>query len=106
MKLAFTGCLIVLLWPGFLRITSAQTPPSGPLGDTKASATTAHEADQTRSLADIARSIRKNKQAEIQMSPEDAKELFRSVDKIFEFASEDSGPGKEISGQAAASRRG
>jgi hypothetical protein len=47
--------------------------------------------DQPQSLADIARSLRKNKPAEVVIRPEDAKELFRSVDEIFKFASEDTG---------------
>lgn len=44
-----------------------------------------------QSLADIARSLHKTKPAEVRIRPDDAKELFRYVDEIFKFASEDSG---------------
>ena len=47
--------------------------------------------DQGQSLGEMARKMRKDHTAEIQMSDADAKELFRSVDKIIAFASEDSG---------------
>jgi hypothetical protein len=48
-------------------------------------------AQEPQSLADIARKVRKDKPAEIKMTELDTKELFRSVDKVFEFASEDTG---------------
>src|SRR5271167_5046196 len=48
-------------------------------------------ADQGQSLGELARKVRKDHTAEVQMSDEDAKELFKSVDKIVAFASEDSG---------------
>jgi hypothetical protein len=48
-------------------------------------------ADQGQSLGELARKMRKDHTAEVQMSQEDAKDLFRSVDKIVAFASEDSG---------------
>lgn len=44
-----------------------------------------------QSLGDIARSLHKNKAAEVRITQQDAQELFRSVDEIFKFASEDSG---------------
>ena len=47
--------------------------------------------DQGQSLGELARKIRKDHTAEVQMSEEDAKDLFRSVDKIVAFASGDSG---------------
>jgi phosphopantetheinyl transferase (holo-ACP synthase) len=47
--------------------------------------------DQGQSLGELARKMRKDHTAEVQMSEEDAKDLFRSVDKIVTFASEDSG---------------
>src|SRR4029077_20014977 len=43
------------------------------------------------SLADIARKVRKDKPAEVRMTEAEGKELFRSVDKVFDFASEDTG---------------
>src|SRR6202049_1526511 len=48
-------------------------------------------AGQGQSLGELARKMRKDHTAEVQMSDEDAKDLFRSVDKIVAFASEDSG---------------
>ena len=48
-------------------------------------------ADQGQSLGELARKVRKDHTAEVQMSDADAKELFKSVDKIVAFASEDSG---------------
>jgi hypothetical protein len=48
-------------------------------------------ADQGQSLGEAARKVRKDHTVEVQMSEEDAKELFKSVDKIVAFASEDSG---------------
>jgi len=47
--------------------------------------------NQGQSLGELARKMRKDHTAEVQMSQEDAKDLFRSVDKIVAFASEDSG---------------
>ena len=44
-----------------------------------------------QSLADLARKLRKNKPADVKMSGEEGKELFRSVDKVFNFASDDTG---------------
>jgi phosphopantetheinyl transferase (holo-ACP synthase) len=48
-------------------------------------------AGQGQSLGELARKMRKDHTAEVQMSDEDAKDLFHSVDKIIAFASEDSG---------------
>jgi phosphopantetheinyl transferase (holo-ACP synthase) len=48
-------------------------------------------ADQGQSLGEMARKVRKDHTTEVQMSDADAKELFKSVDKILAFASEDSG---------------
>jgi hypothetical protein len=48
-------------------------------------------AEQGQSLGEMARKVRKDHTAEVQMSDADAKELFKSVDKIVAFASEDSG---------------
>ena len=52
-----------------------------------ASAATAPAPSQ--SLADMARKMRKDKPADVKMTDVDAKELFTSVDKVFEFASKD-----------------
>jgi hypothetical protein len=52
---------------------------------------------QQPSLADMARKMRKDKPAEVRMTDVDTKELFRSVDKVFEFASDDTGLPKHTS---------
>src|SRR5262245_66505145 len=46
---------------------------------------------QQESLADMARKLRKDKPSDVKMSAEERKDLFRSVDKVFDFASEDTG---------------
>jgi hypothetical protein len=56
-----------------------------------ASAGSEPAADQGQSLGELARKARKDHTSEVQMSDEDAKDLFRSVDKIIAFASEDTG---------------
>jgi phosphopantetheinyl transferase (holo-ACP synthase) len=55
------------------------------------SSSTNSAADQGQSLGELARKVRKDHTTEVQMSDADAKELFKSVDKIVAFASEDSG---------------
>src|SRR5882762_436219 len=45
----------------------------------------------SQSLADMARKLRKDKPAEVRMTEEEGKELFRSVDRVFSFASEETG---------------
>ena len=64
---------------------AAQSAPSADSGETS------DQAQPQQSLGDIARSLHKSKAAEVRITNEDAKELFRSVDEIFKFASEDSG---------------
>ena len=44
-----------------------------------------------QSLADVARKLRKDKPADVRMTDAEGKELFRSVDKVLEFASQDTG---------------
>ncbi len=53
--------------------------------------------DQGLSLAERARRARKDHTKEVQMSDADAKELFKSVDKILDFASDDTGFPKKAS---------
>jgi len=59
------------------------------------SSTASTQAEQTAqdqpSLADIARKVRKDKPADVRLTDAEGKELFRSVDKVFDFASEDTG---------------
>src|SRR5579864_912354 len=57
--------------------------------------------DSSQSLADVARKLRKDTTDEVRMTDADTKKLFESVDKILDFASEDSGMPK----QAAVRRR-
>jgi len=45
----------------------------------------------SQSLGDVARKLRKDTTEEVRMTDADTKKLFESVDKIFAFASEDSG---------------
>jgi len=45
----------------------------------------------SQSLGDVARRLRKDTSEEVRMTDADAKRLFESVDKIFDFAAEDSG---------------
>src|SRR5580692_39494 len=63
-----------------------QADPAPTAGDSSNPA-----ADQGQSLGEMARKVRKDHTAEVQMSEADAKELFKSVDTIVTFASEDSG---------------
>lgn len=65
--------------------TRAQDAPTSDTGDSNSNS------DQNLSVADLARKARKDHTKEVQMSPEDAKKLFQSVDKIFAFAAEDTG---------------
>jgi hypothetical protein len=53
--------------------------------------------EQPQSLAELARKLRKDKPAEVRMTDVDTKQLFRSVDKVFEFASDDTGFPKHAS---------
>jgi phosphopantetheinyl transferase (holo-ACP synthase) len=69
-----------------------QADPAPTAGDSSNPA-----ADQGQSLGEMARKVRKDHTAEVQMSDADAKELFKSVDKIVAFASEDSGFPKRTS---------
>jgi hypothetical protein len=48
-------------------------------------------ATQGQSLADMARKLRKDTTTEVRMTDADTRKLFESVDKIFAFASEDTG---------------
>jgi hypothetical protein len=52
--------------------------------------------DGQPSIADQARRVRKDTSNEVKMTDSDAKKLFESVDKIFDFAAEDSGMPKHV----------
>jgi hypothetical protein len=47
--------------------------------------------DQSQSLGDIARKLRKDDTSEVRTTDADTKKLFEAIDKIFDFASQDSG---------------
>src|SRR5437660_9375967 len=84
----FTGSRLLALLSFFFFI------PSWAIGQQPASTSgspASTPAPEPQSLADRARKLRKDKPAEIKMTDVDAKELFKSVDKVFEFASQDTG---------------
>jgi len=82
---AFSLLVMVFL---FFRPAQGQlagaTPPTSDDGS-------GSQAEPTLSIADLARKARKDHTKEVQMSDADAKDLFKSVDKILEFASDDTG---------------
>src|ERR1022692_1698293 len=49
------------------------------------------QADSGQSLGDVARKLRKDTTNEVKMTDADTKKLFESVDRIFDFAAEDTG---------------
>jgi hypothetical protein len=57
--------------------------------------------DSGQSLGDVARHLRKDTTNEVRMTDADTKKLFESVDRIFDFAAEDTGMPKH----AAVKRR-
>jgi hypothetical protein len=59
------------------------------------------QADSEQSLGEVARKLRKDTSNEVKMTDADTKQLFRSVDRIFDFASADTGMPKH----AAVKRR-
>ena len=79
--------LIVLHFVLCKVLVGQQTGSSPATGDS----VTPPVSEQGQSLGDIARKLRKDDTAEVKMTPEEAKELFGSVDKISAFAAQDSG---------------
>jgi hypothetical protein len=75
-------CCLLCAW-----LSAQQENPS----TENANGNSGEAATASESLADRARRVRKDHTNEVQMSAEDAKKLFSSVDKIIQFASEDSG---------------
>jgi hypothetical protein len=69
----------------FLLVSSAVAQQSGSADPPAAPSTKAAPAPQ-QSLADVARKLRKDKPAEVRMTDADTKELFRSVNKVLQFA--------------------
>jgi hypothetical protein len=70
----------------FATLSFGQNPSSN-----SATSDTGAQAPEQQSLADMARKMRKDKPAEVRMTDVDTKELFRAVDKVLDFASEDTG---------------
>src|ERR1700730_358909 len=67
-------------------------PPCGFLVVSLATFTAfAQQADSGQSLGDVARKLRKDTTNEVKMTDADTKKLFKSVDRIFAFAAEDTG---------------
>jgi hypothetical protein len=79
--------LVLLCLPLTIGASGQQPAPTAPASPGQATP----PAPETQSLADVARKLRKDKPAEIKMTDVDEKELFSSVDKVFEFASNDTG---------------
>jgi len=79
--------LVLLCLPLTIGASGQQPAPTAPASPGQATP----PAPETQSLADVARKLRKDKPAEIKMTDVDEKELFGSVDKVFEFASNDTG---------------
>lgn len=75
-------CLLGLLLPAL-----SQQPDASQ----DATPNTGSAPSQGQSLADMARKLRKDTTTEVRMTDADTKRLFESVDKIFSFASEDTG---------------
>ncbi|MFZ0317977.1 MAG: hypothetical protein WAL56_02550 [Candidatus Sulfotelmatobacter sp.] len=55
------------------------------------------QTDSGQSLGDVARKLRKDTTNEVKMTDADTKKLFESVDRIFDFAAEDTGMPKHTS---------
>ena len=81
-RLSFQSLFVIV----FACLGFCQQPEMGVPASASGTAST-----ETHSLADMARKLRKDKPAEVRMTDGDAKELFSSVDKVFEFASADTG---------------
>jgi hypothetical protein len=82
MRAGFSAFVLfaVCLAPGFA--VSAQEQTASP---------TTPNAEGQQSLGDMARKMRKDKPAEVKMTPDEAKDLFKHVDEVLEFASKDTG---------------
>jgi hypothetical protein len=79
---AYTLLCLALATPAF-----SQNATSAPVAQTPA----APAPQAPPSLAEQARKLRKDRPAEVKMTDDEAKELFRSIDKILDFASADTG---------------
>ena len=80
----------LLLWMAVSVVFAAVSFGQSPANNSATSDTSA-QAPEQQSLADMARRMRKDKPAEVRMTDVDTKELFRAVDKVLDFASEDTG---------------
>jgi hypothetical protein len=82
MKFAFRVVPVLIVGAAFVSHSFAQ--------NSNVPAAGAPQQDQP-SLADMARKMRKDKPPDVRMTDVDTKELFRAVDKVLDFASEDTG---------------
>jgi len=79
-----TFCLLSFSLPTFGQQAVAPASLNRDIGSAASS-------DESQSLGDAARRMRKDQTSEVQMSAEDAKKLFNSVDRIVAFAADDTG---------------
>jgi hypothetical protein len=77
--------LFLLLLPS----SFGQQPDAQPIVPAQSDQAAPRQPQAQQSLGDIARRLRKNRQLEVQISSAEAKELFALVDKILDFATED-----------------
>lgn len=88
------ACVALCFYLAFLGAARGQQTGSTAVitqGSSTAAPQTEQAAQEQPSLADIARKVRKDKPADVRMTEAEGKELFKSVDKVFDFASEDTG---------------
>jgi hypothetical protein len=71
--------------------STSQLPPSDAPSAAYAPGISRTSEAPSDSLADVARRVRTKKEPDVEMSATDEKELFKSVDEIFQFASEHTG---------------
>ena len=87
-------CVLFLFCLAFIGVAPCQQTGSTAVisqGSSTASTQAEQPAQEQPSLADIARKVRKDKPADVRLTEAEGKELFKSVDKVFDFASEDTG---------------
>jgi hypothetical protein len=87
-------CALFFFCLAFIAVATCQQTGSTAVisqGSSTASTQAEQAAQEQPSLADIARKVRKDKPADVRMTEAEGKALFKSVDKVFDFASEDTG---------------
>lgn len=84
-------CVLSLFCCMWCSQAPAQSSPSAISQSSDSQTSNDSSPAQDQSLADIARNLRAKKPVQVEMTAEDTKQLFRSVDSILTFASEDTG---------------